>query len=171
MKVAFHDVRAHLGTTQIAAHFRNHALAAGRPASANGVGFHIVVQKLAGVQVRAVRRQQNHADLFSVLLKPPLHLSRLVHRVLIHDQIDPTPRAAHQASQKLDEDIAGETFFEHHESQRASIRNRRDHVAPPSLSGSWDDWGPSLATVRGAGLMVVAKPHLVAPVDFRPLSA
>ena len=170
-KVALYDVRAHLCAAEITSHSGHHSLAAGGPTAADGVRFHPAkggVQELIGVEVGAVRRQKDQADLLSVSLNPPLHLGRFVHRVLIYDQIDPTPRAAHQPSQKLDEHIAGEAFFEHHEPQRAAIGNRRDHVESPPLPGARNDGGVSFVTVRCAGLMVASKPHLVSPVDFRP---
>jgi len=73
-----------------------------------------------------------------------------------------------QAPEEPEEDRGSEAAPEHHEGQLPPVGDGRDDVAPEALPRPRDHRGLPLPPVGGAGLVVGAKPHLIAPVDQGP---
>ncbi len=69
------------------------------------VGFHILIQQFIRVQIGAVAGEKDQPDLIGPRLHPLLHLPRLVHRVLVHDEVELASRMPHQAAHKRTEHL------------------------------------------------------------------
>ncbi len=106
----------------------------------HGVSLDVLIDKLIGVEMRAVARQEEQPDLVPMTLHPALHPSRDVYGMLVHDQEDRAPRVADQALQEADEHRRHEAPLEHRECQAprlvmAESRLQRNRLPVPGMMG------------------------------------
>ncbi len=160
------DIRASLGRAQVSANLRDYLRAILRSSPAHGVRFHVVVEQLVRVEIRAVPRQLKKTDGILVAFDPARNLFRSMHRVAVDDQVDLARALPNQTPEKLQEHLRSESLAENQERQPASSRDRRDHVAAEPLAGSGHRRSLPATAVARAGLMVRSQAHLVSPVDL-----
>jgi len=94
-----------------------------------------------------------------------------MHSVAVHNEKHLAWYRAHQAAQKIQKDLGGETSLEHLKAQGTAVGQAGDNVATEALASRLHDWGLAFGCPAGAGLMVRAQAHLVAKREFERLPA
>ena len=89
----------------------------------------------------------------------------------VHNQKHLVLDRAHQAAQKVQKYLGGETPLEHLKAQGAVVGQAGYEVATEALAGRLHHGCLPLGCPAGAGLMVRAQAHLVAKGEFEPLPA
>src|SRR5277367_2076673 len=107
------DLRLSLTAIQVTAHASHHLRSVARPAFSQGVGFHILVQKLVGVQFRAIARQTDQTQMLNVRLDKLLGNNRTVYGMTVNDQIDLARCLLEQSLHELNEQAAIKLAVEH----------------------------------------------------------
>ena len=92
-----------------------------RPPLALGMSLDVVVQVLVRVAFKTVGRQVEQLDLVRVLGYPLLDLVGSMHRMAVHDEKHLVLDRAHQAAQKVQKYLGGETALEHLKAQGAVV--------------------------------------------------
>ncbi|TWT45153.1 hypothetical protein RAS1_15750 [Phycisphaerae bacterium RAS1] len=160
------DVGSALRVAEVALEIGDQLGFGGGPLAADGVGFDVVVQVLVGVQLGAVARQEEDADAVSVGVQPIARRGRAMHRMTVHDQEHAPPPLAQQAAAEADEDLGVERAFEDQEAQMAAVGDAGHQVGPEALPRAGNHWRDAAPAVAAAGLMIAARPELVAPVNL-----
>jgi hypothetical protein len=143
----------------------HHRLLVWRSLSADSVAFDGLARIRIRIQFRAVARDKIHFHFVFVFFQTARHRPRLVNRRLIQNQKNLVAHASHQPLRKLDHARSSESLGEKHESKRALVRDGRHHGAGKTLTWGGDDGRFPFNAVQGAGLMIAAQPHLIAPMD------
>src|ERR1700730_5975856 len=71
-----------------------------------------------------------------MLCQPSIHQPGLVCRLTIHFPPG-LPRQSQETTEEIHKHLCGEALTENHEGQPAPIGDRRDHVAPETLTGAY----------------------------------
>src|SRR5579863_5709748 len=160
------DLRLLLPSMQMAAYASHEFCPVGRPALAEPVGLDVLVQQLVGIQLRAVARHPYEPQSRLVLVYKALGLAGFVHRVPVHDQIDPAVELLEQPLHELHKDGRFELALEYHEGQGSLVGNRGDHVAAKAAPGGPNHGGFPYRSIAGTRDMVAAQSHLITPIDY-----
>ena len=128
----------------------------------NGVGFHILVQQLVGIQLWTVAGQEVKTKP-GVVFGLPQHNLRDMNGMAIENQKNLARMLFEQAPEEIEKYRGCKSSFENHENQVATIGNDRDHVASKSLAGAWNDRRLAPSTKGGSRLMIRTHPGFVAP--------
>jgi len=134
-------------------------------AFAEPVGLDILVQQLIGIQFRTVPRHPNEPQPRGVDGGKARGGSGSVHRMPVHDQIDPAVHLLEQPLQELRKDGGLEFALKDHEGECALVRDGRDHTAPEALPRGSYDGSVSHRRIACPGHVVTAQPHFVAPIN------
>ena len=163
LKVAFYDGRFPLSAAQVRPNVVDHVLKCRRPFSANGVGFHILVEHLIGIEVRAVGGQEDESELGRVFVDPLLCFPGAMDRMSIHNQEDFSIRLPLETAHEVNKHVRVELAFEHAEAKLASVSDGRHHGAARALTAARDHGGVPFHTVAASALIVHANAHFVCP--------
>lgn len=163
LKVAFYDGLFSLSAAQVSADVVHHLLKRGRAFGANGVGFHILVEHLIGIEIRAVGGQEDEADVGGVFVDPRLRFFGAVNRVSIHDHEELSIRLPLETVQEVNEHVRVEIAFEYAEAKLASVGDGRHHGAASALTAALNHGGMPFHTVAAPALIVHAHAHFVRP--------
>ena len=121
LKQVSDHLRLLLPAVEMAAQAGDHLCLVGGPTLSQGVGFDVLAEQFAGVELRAVAGQPNQAQPLGVVGDEPPGRRRPMHGMSIHDEIDLARGPSEQALHELDEDRVHEFPLEHHEGQGAPI--------------------------------------------------
>jgi hypothetical protein len=94
------------------------------------VGLDVLVEELIGVEMRAVARQEEQAEMPAMALHPSGHRRGGVHGVLVHDEEDRPLGVAEEPAQKPDEHRRGALALKDHERQLPAVGDGPDQVRP-----------------------------------------
>ena len=166
LEVTLDDVGSALGVAEIVFEIGDQFRFAGGALAADGVGLDVVVQVLVGVQFGAVARQEEQADPTPVGVQPVARRRRAMHRMPIHDQEHAPPPLTQQPPAEADEHFGVERALEDQEAQMAAVGDARHQIGPEPLPRTRNHRRPAAAAVAAAGLMIAARPELVAPVNL-----
>src|SRR5215211_8403186 len=109
LEEADQDLWLPLPTTQIPVQLIAKLARRPRTPPSSSVGLHVVVQQLHRVQLRTIARQKVELDPLGVASNPGADQLGVVHRMAIHDQVDPPSTAiAQQPAEEVDEHRAVE---------------------------------------------------------------
>jgi len=158
-----------LATVQIRPNMPHHLLLIMGATPTYGVAFHIVVQILIRIQIRAVARQIKHPYSILMLLEPLLHLGRDMDRMLVNDQKDMTRDLTDQSSQEFLKHLTVKPMFKNHKVQAPPVGNRRNHIASETFTCPRDNGRLPTTSVRTTTGMVRSKPHFISPINLSPL--
>ncbi len=154
-----------LAPIQMAAHGGHEFGSVGRPALAEPVRLDVLVQPLIGVQFRTVARHPKEPQSRRVYGGKARGCSGSVHRMPVHNQIDPAVTLLEQPLHELRKDGGLEFALKYHEGTRARVRDGRDHVAPEALARGPYHRSASPRRIACPGHMVTAQLHFVAPIN------
>ena len=172
MKGAFYAGPFSLSAAQVSADVVHHLLKRWRALCANGVGFHILVEHLIGIEVRAVGGQEDEADLGRVFVDPLLRFFGAVDRMSVHDHEELSFRLPLETAQEVNEHVRVELASEHVEAKLASVGDGRHHRAASALTAcllskarqtARNRGGVPFHTVAAPALIVHAHAHFVCP--------
>lgn len=139
--VAFDAVRFLLSASQVRPDVVDHVLTSGRPLSANGVGFHILVGHLIRIEVRAVGEQKDESELGRVFVDPLLCFSGSVDRNSVHDHEELSFRLPLETPHEVNRHVRVELAREQTEANLALVGNCRYHGAASALTAARDHGG------------------------------
>ncbi|CUS36261.1 hypothetical protein COMA2_210047 [Candidatus Nitrospira nitrificans] len=88
-----------------------------------------------------------------------------MHRMPVHNQIDPAVHLLEQPLHEFRKDGSLECTLKHHKGERTLVRDGRDHVAPEALPCGSYDGSVSHRRIACPGHVVTAQPHFVAPIN------
>ena len=91
----------------------HHFLAGMRSFFTHRVCLGILIRDFVRIKFRAVRRQENPADIPSIVTQPFGHRGRTMHRMPVNDQIDLAPGLFDQTPEKAQAYPRGKSFLEH----------------------------------------------------------
>ena len=159
-----------LRASQVAADIRYQISLINGSSTPDRIALHILVQQLIGVQFWAVRRKEIQMDLLPMDFEPARRLAGLVRRVLVHDQNYLPTYLTQKPFQKPNENPCVEALLKHHETKSPPVGDGGNHVAAEALAGTGNH-GRLTPPAPGASRLVVgSQPHLVPPVDLRPVA-
>ena len=133
--------------------------------AADGVGLGVVVEELVGVQIRAVRGQEEKFDPPLLGFDPFLHAFGPMHGMPVDDQEHlAMPCLLEEPTEELEKHPKPELPLENHKAQVSPVGDGRDHVAAKALARPRDNRRLASRCVRPSNLVVGPQPHLVAPI-------
>lgn len=92
-----------------------------------------------------------------------------MHRMLVHNQKHLHRNLANQTAQKVQHRLGIKVLAKQLEVQLAPITNGGDEIAAKPLSHPWHNWSLSLLAIGATHLVISAQPHLIPPMNLRPL--
>lgn len=165
MKVLYHQVGLSASALEVASNVSHELSPIVRTLTAHRVGFHVLVYHLVGIEVWAVARKKEKANLRGVVIQPFTHFFTAMHGMAVHDDEDFPVGLFDQATKKTHEHRCGKALFEHHEVEVTAIRDCRQYVASKALASTGNRRRFSSGCIRTASVMVRAHAHLIAPID------
>ncbi len=136
--------------------------------TAQGVGVHVLVQILVGVQCRAGGRQEEEAQPVAGALEPLLGDRRDRHGMPLHDQKDGMLHVPESATAAWQADPRREPLRKPHAGQPPTSGESGEPVAAKSPAGATAHRGLAALAPPGPRLMIRAQAHLVAPRERGP---
>lgn len=117
-----------LATMRVAAHGGDHLGLVGRPALAQGIGLHILIEQFVRAQFWAVAGQADQAKAMRVVRHEAFGGDRAMHWMTVHNQIELAFGLAQQTPHELDEQRILKLALKHHERKCHAIGDGGDSI-------------------------------------------
>ncbi len=93
-----------------------------------------------------------------VFFQPLFYLSRTMDRMAINNEKYFAIALSHQTSEKLCKHVRPKPLFKHHKIQTSPVRNRRNHIATETLSGSGNNRCLTTTAIGATHCMIRSEP-------------
>ena len=100
-EIGSHGARVPLSNSQIRTNISDQLLLIPGTNATERLGLNVLIEQLLRIQIRTVGQQPEQSHLGSVPLQPATHGARLVHRMLVGNQVDLVFGQAQQAAQEV----------------------------------------------------------------------
>lgn len=164
LKHVLDDVRLLLAPKEMTADGRHHLETRAGPTLPARIGFHVLMQQLVGIEFRAVAGQLDQADVVRVGGDEGRCHFQPMDGMSIDDEVHLAHTLQPQSPHAVDEHRCAECAVKDAKYEPPAIGDRRDHATAEALTSRAHDGGPADQGLTGAGHMIAAEPHLVAPL-------